>query len=135
MEHEQTCKLRQSTLRNKNGCSVLFRFIQEYDLLHPFQTVSCFFSRSTFCYIYTIPYSRTTTKMAIHYGRRPLCRVPGAHGKAPKAHGKPFAVCRTRQPGIGKAGLCRVLYIGHTAKGLPCATLDPRQNKVASQER
>ena len=27
----------------------------------------------------------------------PLCRVTGAHGKAPKAYGKPFAVCRTRQ--------------------------------------
>ena len=59
----------------------------------------------------------------------PPCRVPGAYGKTPKAHGKPFAMCRTRQPGIGKAGLCRVLYIGHTVKGLPCATIDPRQKK------
>ena len=45
-----------------------------------------------------------------------------AHGKAP------------RQPGIGKAGLCRVLYIGHTAKGLPCVTIDPRQKKQKTWE-
>ena len=62
------------------------------------------------------------TNFILSLRETPLCRVP-------------HTAKRTRQPGIGKAGLCRVLYIGHTAKGLPCATLDPRQNKVASQER
>ena len=53
-----------------------------------------------------------------HYGRRPLCRVPGAHGKAPKAHGKPFAVCRTRQSAHGNQASAKpafaVCYISGT---------------------
>ena len=53
-----------------------------------------------------------------HYGRPPLCRVPGAHGKAPKAHGKPFAVCRTRQSAHGNQASAKpafaVCYISGT---------------------
>ena len=37
-----------------------------------------------------------------HYRNQQLCRVPGTHGKAPKTHGKRFAVCRTRQRARGK---------------------------------
>ena len=51
-------------------------------------------------------------------GDPPLCRVPGAHGKAPKAHGKPFAVCRTRQSAHGNQGSAKpsfaVCYISGT---------------------
>ena len=54
-----------------------------------------------------------------------------AHGKAPYAHGKGFAVCRTRHSDVGKCVLCRVPFIGHTAKPLPCAKADPRQKKKA----
>ena len=56
------------------------------------------------------------TNFILSLRESPLCRVP-------------HTANRTRQPGIDKAGLCRVLYIGHTAKGLPCATIDPRQKK------
>ena len=78
-----------------------------------------------------------------HYGRPPLCRVPGAHGKAPKAHGKPFAVCRTRQSTHGNQGsakpafavcyisgtrqmICRVQLSTHGKKKSP-----PRNDDVA----
>ena len=81
--------------------------------------------------------------VSTHYGRRPLCRVPGAHGKAPKAHGKPFAVCRTRQSAHGNQGsakpsfavcyisgtrqrVCRVQLSTHGKKKLP-----PRNDDVA----
>ena len=51
-------------------------------------------------------------------GDPPLCRVPGAHGKAPKAHGKSFAVCRTRQSAHGNQGSAKpafaVCYISGT---------------------
>jgi len=47
--------------------------------------------------------------------RQKVCRVPHT------AKG-------TRQTGIGKASLCRVQLLGHTAKPLPSAKGDPRQN-------
>jgi len=76
-------------------------------------------------------------------GDSPICRVPGAHGKAPKAHGKPFAVCRTRQSAHGNQGsakpafavcyisgtrqrVCRVQLSTHGKKKLP-----PRNDDVA----
>ena len=36
----------------------------------------------------------------------------------------------SRQTTAGKELVCRVLYLGHTANTLPCALLNPRQNKV-----
>ena len=56
-----------------------------------------------------------------HYGRPTVCRVPKAHDKSLFAHGKTFTVCCTRQTGVGKEVLCRVLFIGHIAKSLPSA--------------
>ena len=69
--------------------------------------------------------------------------MPRAHGKAPKAHGKPFAVCRTRQSAHGNQGsakpafavcyisgtrqrVCRVQLWTHGKKKLP-----PRNDDVA----
>jgi len=40
----------------------------------------------------------------------------------------PHTAKGTRQTGIGKASLCRVQLLGHTAKPLPSAKGDPRQN-------
>ena len=64
---------------------------------------------------------RKCTKYGVHYRIRVLCRVPGAHGKVPEAHGNSHAVRCTRQTahGTGPDGerlLRRVPYIGHTAK-------------------
>jgi len=64
---------------------------------------------------------RDDNQQLTHYRIRVLCRVPGAHGKVPQAHGKTYAVSCTRQNahGTGPVGerlLCRVPSVGHTAK-------------------
>jgi len=74
----------------------------------------------------------------IHCGKPGVCHVP-KHTAKGSIHTAIFLPCAatakpTRQPGVGKAGLCRVLYIGYTAKALPCANLGPRQKKFAAQE-
>jgi len=48
--------------------------------------------------------------------RQRLCRVP-------------HTAKSTRHSDVGKGVVCRVPFIGHTAKPLPCAKADPRQKK------
>ena len=64
-----------------------------------------------------------------HYGRLLLCRVP-KHTAKPYMH----TAKRTRHSDIGKGVVCRVPFIGHTAKPLPCAKADPRQKKQKTWE-
>ena len=64
----------------------------------------------------------------MHYWTRPLCRGPEALGKGPKALGKGFAEGGSRQRTlvkflVGKDGLCRGPFIGHSAKPLPRANM------------
>ena len=49
--------------------------------------------------------------------RQRLCRVP-------------HTAKTTRHSDVGKGVVCRVPFIGHTAKPLPCAKVDPRQKKA-----
>ena len=70
----------------------------------------------------------------------PPCRVPGPHGKAPKAHGKSFAVCRTRQSAHGNQGSAKpafaVCYISGTRQRVCRVPLSTHgKKKVATQER
>ena len=72
---------------------------------------------------------RSCCKLCIsHYRTHELCRVPQAHGKMPKAHGKAFAVRCTRQRvhgtvADGEDHLCRVPASGRTANLMPCVFL------------
>jgi len=80
-------------------------------------------------------------KTVIHYGKHILCRVPKTLGKGLKTLGKAFAECGTRQRTLGNAYirqrvLCRVLFIGHSAKALPSAVKhsakkNTRQRKIS----
>ena len=58
-----------------------------------------------------------STRQSPKNTRQRLCRVPHT-SKA------------TRQTAVGKGSLSRVQYFEHTAKPLPCAESDPRQNFV-----
>jgi len=67
------------------------------------------------------------TNFILSLRETPLCRVPGAHGKAPKAHGKPFAVCRTRQSAHGNQASAKpafaVCYTSGTRQRVCCVPL------------
>jgi len=77
--------------------------------------------------IHWLKWNKLTDSKADALRETSFCRVPLAHGKTPKTYGKGFAVCRTRQPAVGKGHLCHVLFVGHMAKTLSCAFSDPRQ--------
>ena len=53
--------------------------------------------------------------------RQMFCRVP-------------HTTKSTRHSDVGKCVVCRVPFIGHTAKPLPCAKADPRQKKQKTWE-
>jgi hypothetical protein len=52
----------------------------------------------------------------LHYRNQSLRRVPEALGEALKTLGKGFAECNTRQTVHRQRLLCRVLFLGHSAK-------------------
>ena len=63
-----------------------------------------------------LPCAKGTRQRPV-YTRQSVCRVQ-------------HTVNNSRQTTVGKELVCRVLNLGHTANTLPCALLDPRQNKV-----
>ena len=53
------------------------------------------------------------------YWIQEVCRVPAALGEAQKTLGKGFAECYTRQTLYRQTLVCRVFFVGHSAKTLP----------------
>jgi len=106
----------------------LFRFQKKLSFDSPSSTFITFSTKSS----HNLNLSPTTTGDRVFAvcqstRKRPICTRQSLYRV-------PHTAKPTRQPGIGKAGLCRVLYIGHTAKPLPCAKLGPRQKKGPSRK-
>ena len=79
--------------------------------------------------------------MLHHYRRSTLCRVPGAHGKALKTHGKGFAVGSTRHNThdilcIGKKDftVCISSHTRQTINRVPTFTLGTKKKRLTATD-
>jgi hypothetical protein len=69
----------------------------------------------------------TEAEASIHYGKRLLCRVSKTLGKRPKLCRVLHSAKDTRKRKYRQRGLCRVHFVGHSAKPLPSAKSRTRQ--------
>jgi hypothetical protein len=77
----------------------------------------------------------TEAEASIHYGKRLLCRVSKTLGKRPKLCRVLHSAKDTRKRKYRQRGLCRVHFVGHSAKPLPSAKSRTRQNLSAVTEQ